>query len=291
MAREAGTALLLSLIPVNSGGGFPPNHPFPPGTGAAPPGMPTVPPPLPPPLPPPPPPPPDGGTGVPLGGFDAPPPELDAPKVPPPLLHYPAVASLQLTIPEDDEWVEVFRRLLDDLPAHVLGSAYWNTSPIDPRGGYRCVINRQVHLIEFINNAWYLVERHFDSELRQYIHHTRDSLQIECENPLRLSWWLSEDRENPETLPPTTAPIQTEEAIEQIKEDIQLNPTPPDPVNELTEAFRRLTPIHTEFTPAKPAISTTPIHAPMATTPLTGALKGVSPTVFTGDCAKSKQFL
>ncbi|KAH8999741.1 hypothetical protein EDB92DRAFT_1940537 [Lactarius akahatsu] len=201
------------------------------------------------------------------------------------------VASLQLVFPEDDSWVEVFRRFSDDLPEHVLGAAYWNTSPVDPRGGYRCVVDNRVHLIEFINHAWYIVERHFNSELGLHIHRTRNSLRIERENPLGLGWWSSEDENNPERLPPATAPVQTEEPIEQIEEDVQLDSTLPDPVEELTEAFRRLTLVHTDPPYTLPIFSATPPVTPMAAAPLTGALKGVTPTTFAGDRAESEQFL
>src|SRR5271170_7860097 len=83
-------ALLSSLFPSNSGGGFPPRRPCP-GTWGAPAG---AAPPAAGPPPPPPPPPPLGGTGalplgVPLGGFAVPLLPLGAalpPEVPPPLV-------------------------------------------------------------------------------------------------------------------------------------------------------------------------------------------------------------
>ncbi|KAH9030739.1 hypothetical protein EDB85DRAFT_2146471 [Lactarius pseudohatsudake] len=246
------------------------------------------------------------------------------------------VASVQLQFPEDDGWIEVIRRWADDLPAHVLGPAYWNTSPTDRHGGYRCVLGQKVFLLEFINDAWYLVEQHYDTDLGQHITRTRNSLRIDRENELNLGWWLPEDEANPERLPLPAAPIPivieeqqiAEEQLEYVDEDIILPDPPlpvpivpdlPDPVEDLTAAFSRLTPIHVDLTLLEETIApaTVPIfptyaavvsgsrpqtHIPtppaapppivsMTAVPLTGALKGTPPTIFAGNRAESVQFL
>ncbi|KAH8993766.1 hypothetical protein EDB92DRAFT_1944462 [Lactarius akahatsu] len=223
----------------------------------------------------------------------------------------PAVASLYLDYPENnDKWVEVLRCWEDDFPAHVLGSAYWNTSPTDPHGGYHCVVGQQVFLLEFINNAWHFVERHFDTDLGHHIHRTRRSTALDRENALDLGWWLPEDEANPDRLPPAVAPVpaeepQAEEQLEYIDKDISLDLPLPDPIEELTEAFCRLTPIHVNLAlvessaptpmPTVPTVPlapcTTPVIVPMATAPLTGALKGTPPTLFAGSRVESDQFL
>ncbi|KAH8989831.1 hypothetical protein EDB92DRAFT_1947048 [Lactarius akahatsu] len=157
--------------------------------------------------------------------------------------------------------------------------------------GYRCVLGQKVYLVEFINDAWYLVERHFDTELGQHIHCTRSSLAVERENPLGLGWWLPDDEANPERLPTPIAPVPVEEEpLEYIEDDVVLNPQPTDPVEELTEAFRRLTPIHTK-PPSPTFIPVAPQSIPMAAAPLTGALKGTPPTLFAGNRSESEQFL
>ncbi|KAH8999740.1 hypothetical protein EDB92DRAFT_1940535 [Lactarius akahatsu] len=126
---------------------------------------------------------------------------------------------------------------------------------------------------------------------REHIHRTRSSLAIERENPLGLGWWLPDDEANPERLPTPVAPVPIEEEpLKYIEDDVVLNPQPVDPIEELTEAFRRLTPVHTEppspaFTPEVPQI------IPMATALLTGALKGTPPTLFAGNRSESEQFL
>ncbi|KAH8999572.1 hypothetical protein EDB92DRAFT_2008452 [Lactarius akahatsu] len=221
------------------------------------------------------------------------------------------MASLRLQFPkDDDEWIEVLHRWEDDLPAHVLGSAYWNTSPTDPHRGYCCVVGQQVFLLEFINDVWHFIERHFDTDLGHHIHRTQRSAALDRENALDLGWWLPEDEANPDRFPPaiTPAPIEEpreEEQLEYIDEDISLDLPLPDPVDELMEAFRRLTPIHVDLalvdssvptpTPTVPTASfapcTTPTVVPMATAPLTGALKGTPPALFTGNCTDSEQFL
>ncbi|KAH8985814.1 hypothetical protein EDB92DRAFT_1949678 [Lactarius akahatsu] len=215
---------------------------------------------------------------------------------------------LHIQFPEDDAWVEVFRHFSDDLPAHILRPAYWNTSPTNRHRGYRCIVGQKVYLFEFINDAWYFIEQHFDADLEQHIFHTRNSLRIDHENDLGLGWWLPEDKENPERLPPMTVPVPVEERsiekepLEHPEEDVTFT-YPSDPVEELTEAFRHLTPIHTDLALVEPITPTeTPVvpvpfapsmspPAPMATVPLSGALKGTTPTVFTGERAESAQFL
>ncbi|KAH9063700.1 hypothetical protein EDB83DRAFT_2519861 [Lactarius deliciosus] len=112
--------------------------------------------------------------------------------------------------------------------------------------------------------------------------------------------------------PVTGENLPKEDQLEYIDEDVAA----PDPIKELTTAFHRLTPIHTDTTlieediepatrpipgpitstifdihacPVVPAIPTT---APaMAAVPLTGAFKGAAPTTFTGNRTESEQFL
>ncbi|KAH9041465.1 hypothetical protein EDB83DRAFT_2641797 [Lactarius deliciosus] len=228
--------------------------------------------------------------------------------------------SLQLQFPEDDQPVEVFRRWHDDLPTHILGAAYWSHSyrdgrRLNARPGYRVHINGNAHYVEFINHAWYHLEKQDDDFV------TRRSHQIARENSIGLGWWNSDDEENPERLPPTTAPEPVtgdgphEDQLERIEETI----TVVDPIEELTTAFAQLTPIHidaalieedieptinlapdpitptifaTYIVPAIPAVPVAPIAAPaMAAAPLTGAFKGAIPTTFAGNRAESKQFL
>ncbi|KAH9033976.1 hypothetical protein EDB83DRAFT_2649853 [Lactarius deliciosus] len=227
---------------------------------------------------------------------------------------------LQLQFPEDDQPVEVFRRWHDDLPAHVLGAAYWSHSyrdgrRLNARPGYRVHINGNAHYVEFINHAWYRLEKQDDDFV------TRRSHRIARENSIGLGWWNSDDEENPERLPPTTAPEPVtgdgphKDQLEHVEETIAVV----DPIEELTTAFAQLTPIHvdaalieedieptinlapvpitptifaTYVVPAIPAVPVAPIATPaMATAPLTGAFKGAIPTTFAGNRAESEQFI
>ncbi|KAH8986575.1 hypothetical protein EDB92DRAFT_2021182 [Lactarius akahatsu] len=132
------------------------------------------------------------------------------------------------------------------------------------------------------------------------------SVALDRENALDLGWWLPEDEANPDRLPIPIAPIPVNELVqpeyrEYIDKDIPLDLPLPDPVKELTEAFRRLTPIHVDLalvessthapTPTVSAVPSAPPVVSMAAAPLTGALKGTPPTLFTGNRADSEQFL
>ncbi|KAH9159247.1 hypothetical protein EDB89DRAFT_2084198 [Lactarius sanguifluus] len=156
------------------------------------------------------------------------------------------VASLHLEFPEDDEqFIEVFRRWNDDLPAHVLGTAYWSHAFrdgrwLDARQGYRAHINGHAFYVEFINHAWYILEKHEDDFV------TKPSLRIVRENSYGLGWWNEDDADNPDRLLPATVPEpvigggpQEEDHLEYIDEDVIVA----DPITELTTTFRRLTPI------------------------------------------------
>ncbi|KAH9080258.1 hypothetical protein EDB83DRAFT_2310543 [Lactarius deliciosus] len=242
------------------------------------------------------------------------------------------VASLTLDLPDDDRLVEVFQRWHDDLPAHVLGKAYWSHAVrdgqrLDARQGYRVHINGNTFYVEFINHAWYLLEKRGDEFV------TKRSLRIERENEIGLGWWNNTDKEHPERLPATRAPEPTdppeEGQLEYINEDVVIS----DPVDELTAAFRHLTPIPIDLPlvdespepePTEPQnvaiITSEPINAsapvitpsipvvptiapvitpavPMATpgsssTPSSGGkLSGNAPRIFDGMRDKSKTFI
>ncbi|KAH9028636.1 hypothetical protein EDB84DRAFT_1606142 [Lactarius hengduanensis] len=180
-------------------------------------------------------------------------------------------------------------------PSHVLGTAYWNSSLTDAHGRYRCLIGQKVFLLKLINDSWYLIEQHYDSDLRQHIYRTQSDCQVPRDNELSLGWWPPEDETHLAQLPVATAPLpiadQQEGQLEYIEEDIVLPdllvpivPDPVDPIEELTNAFRRLTPIHIDLTLLEE--STTPVFVPalpiptalpppivsMAAVPLTTAL-------------------
>ncbi|KAH9015952.1 hypothetical protein EDB83DRAFT_2528882 [Lactarius deliciosus] len=218
------------------------------------------------------------------------------------------VASLQLTFPDDEnEYVEVFRRRTDDLPAHVCGTAYWHSVPYrDRRPGYRVHIQGHATYVEFINDAWHILEKRGD----EFVTRARD--RIHFENSVGLGWWNNDDEQNPQQLP-TLA--RDEEPLQHISTELPN----PDLVEQLTTAFRQLTPIHidvdlveeisdeeppttraapvTATLPAFPAYAYVPPIAPVPPTtmatraPLMGSLKGTAPNVFTSDRKKSDQFL
>ncbi|KAH9009448.1 hypothetical protein EDB85DRAFT_1903063 [Lactarius pseudohatsudake] len=225
------------------------------------------------------------------------------------------VASITAHFPENNDWVEIYRRRHDDLPAHVLGVAYWHQAEIygvlDRRPGYRAQINRVFHYIEFVNHSWHILEKQGDEFV------TRNSLRIACENTYNLGWWNGTDEENPErrttpTVLPDPEPIHIDEEVV-------------DPIDELADTFQALPPISVptgltnsddEEPAAQPVSATLPVFPTYATAtivappppirpltpvtpvilmaappPLTGSLKGITPTIFAGDREKSKQFL
>ncbi|KAH9024990.1 hypothetical protein EDB83DRAFT_2320022 [Lactarius deliciosus] len=228
---------------------------------------------------------------------------------PPELGYRSKVASLELTLDPEDQLVEVERRVLDNLPAHVKGTAYWKTSLTDRQGGYYCVIKNQVAPVEFINDAWYGLER------RGFDFFTKDSYRISRDNVVGLGWWDPADPENPEQLLTPRAPSpanlppddeETKSTEEPVDNTLALE------VDILTTALSPIAPLQgllplTTNTPAPvilPQITATITSGPtpITTIPPTappmasgsraagGKLSGNTPTTFDGDRSKSKKF-
>ena len=110
------------------------------------------------------------------------------------------MASITLDIEPGNQWTEVTRRETDNLPPHVKGTAYWGTSITDLEGGYRVSYQGEAVHVEFINNAWYGLER------RGFTFYTNESQHVLRHNIAGLGWWNPEDPQNPKYLPPACAP-------------------------------------------------------------------------------------
>jgi len=93
------------------------------------------------------------------------------------------VVSITLDINSEDQWMEVTRREFDNLPPHIKGTAYWGTSITDPEGGYHVSYKGEAVHIEFINNAWYGLER------RGFTFYTNESQCVLRHNVAGLGWW------------------------------------------------------------------------------------------------------
>ena len=223
------------------------------------------------------------------------------------------MASLQLEIPDDDSSVLVLRRVFDDLPAHVKGSAFWQQRTSHTAGYYFTHPNEAGHPItepvEFINHSWYGLA--YVSSIRKYT--TRLSYRIARGNIAGLGWWNPEDPQNPERVvppsEPTTrsgyrAPASSDSSPESVHTPQQLSdndeprsPTrtePPPSIAAITIAAAPLTPPRnpTPLPPPPPP----PINVPMAAPPPAPAnnhagLKGVAPSIFSGDRSRSDAFL
>ena len=92
------------------------------------------------------------------------------------------------------------RRESNDLPPHVKGNAYWGTSITDPEGGYHVSYQGEAVHVEFINNAWYGLER------KGFTFYTNKSQRVLRHNIVGLGWWNPNNPQNPKYLPPARAP-------------------------------------------------------------------------------------
>ncbi len=190
------------------------------------------------------------------------------------------MASITLNIEPGNQWTEVTRRETDDLPPHVKGTAYWGTSLTDPEGGYRVSYQGEAVYVEFINNAWYGLER------RSFAYFTNESQQVLRRNIAGLGWWNPNDPQNPEYLPPARAPTlcsspeSTHTPVSDRSEN--LSPTEPtEPVNTNTSIDVNI--LTTALTPVVSLQGTLPltpdVPAPIITPQIAAAiLSGQTPS-------------
>ncbi len=207
------------------------------------------------------------------------------------------MASITLDIEPGNQWTEVTRRESDDLPPHVRGTAYWGTSITDPEGGYCVSYQGEAVHVEFINNAWYGLER------RGFTFYTNESQCVLRCNIAGLGWWNPNDPQNPKYLPPVCAPTpcSSPESTHMPISDHSENLSPAEPtkpvntnmsidINILTTA---LTPVVSlqgtlPLTPDAPTpviipqiaaailSSQNPIHAPLPSHPMSAGATGTS---------------
>ncbi|KAH9040624.1 hypothetical protein EDB85DRAFT_2140308 [Lactarius pseudohatsudake] len=225
---------------------------------------------------------------------------------------HPVLVNLKLTESKFSD--EVLRRWSDDLPAHVQGNAYWFTATrdgqrLDAQPGYRVHIQRNSYYVEFINDAWYILEKRGEDFV------TRASNRVGRLNEGGLGWWNDTDEANPECVDISVENVNAAELAEHIErltntfahlpsitvqtgltdsEDESMGNVPQThtvlPIFPTYAHVTTGTPF-APFIPHVPAAPITPFPLMAAPAPLTGSLKGIPPTVFTGDRGKSKQFL
>ncbi len=214
------------------------------------------------------------------------------------------MASITLDIEPGDQWTEVTRRETDNLPPYVKGTAYWRTSITDPEGGYCVTYQRNEVHIEFINDAWYGLEK------RGFTFFTNESQRVQRNNIIGLGWWNPDNPQNPEYLPPACAPTpcSSPESMNTSSSNHSENLSPAEPIeptntntsidiNILTTALTPVISLQgtlplTSDAPApviipqiaaailsgqNPSITQqNPIHAPLPSHPMSAAATGTS---------------
>jgi hypothetical protein len=217
------------------------------------------------------------------------------------------VASLTLTFPSEDRLIPVQRRLVDDLPAHVKGSAQWLTQPGKAPGYYATSESNKLEPVEFINNEWYhlaYIQRAFG---------TRTGLVLE-RGHWELGYWHLTDPQHPDYANPSrtasrtgyrydpsgfssdsagssTASAHSAVSIQSIHDPG--SPAVPDPtpsIDVVTASFGPTAPpVTTPVHPPSPPDISMSANATTISTPNNG-LKGVAPVIFNGDRSKSDSF-
>ena len=104
------------------------------------------------------------------------------------------MASITVTWQPADGFTPITRRLTDDLPPHVKGTAYWINHETCPSGYYYAEPNQEPVPIEFINDAWYIL--HFSCT--ECIYGTGASYRVDPNNSnVGLGCWCENDPTNP----------------------------------------------------------------------------------------------
>lgn len=116
------------------------------------------------------------------------------------------MASITVTWQPNDGFTPVTRRLTDDLPPHIKGTAHLVTHSTRPGGYYYNEPGQEPVPVEFIDNVWHIL--HFSHIER--IYGTRQSYQIDPNNQnVGLGHWLKNDPANLNNQPTQTIHVQT----------------------------------------------------------------------------------
>ena len=115
------------------------------------------------------------------------------------------MASITVTWQPTDGFTPITCWPTDDLPQHVKGTAYWVNHETHPSGYYYKEPNQEPVLVEFINDAWYIL--HFSCT--EQIYGTRSSYQVDPNNRnIGLGHWHENDPANPNNQITPTIQIQ-----------------------------------------------------------------------------------
>jgi hypothetical protein len=213
------------------------------------------------------------------------------------------MASIQVLLLPDECITPIQRRLVNNLPAHVKGSATWLTQPGRAPGYYATAENNKLEPVELLNNEWYhlgYIQRSFG---------TRTGLRLE-RGTWGLGYWHLTDPQHPDFTAPSctasctgfcynpsgfssgssgssTASAHTAKSVESIHEPN--SPAIPAPTLSLAAAsvsFRPITVDPPENPPTTMSVNatTTTGSAP------TNGLKGTAPAIFNGDRVRSEAF-
>ena len=195
-------------------------------------------------------------------------------------------------------------RTKDDLPAHVRGITEFHRLGSIGTGYYlpqHISVNNKLEPLEFINNSWFGLV--FNPQQKGYF--TRSSLQIFADNKLGLGYWCITDPQHPDFKPVET-PIALSSGYRapsgSDSEDKQTPTNHPaeSPLFELAPTFPIEHNIHAaeardDQPPENPNNPEDPPNDPITNNMAGnggngGALRGMAPSIFTGDRSRSDAF-
>ena len=194
---------------------------------------------------------------------------------------------------QGDEAIQIQARHTDDLPLHVKGSAQWRS---DARSGPGYFIpatftsTRVPEPVEFLNNAWHGL---FYEHRRLW---TRASSAIpQRRNTFGLGFWGIHEPDHPDYQPPAEQSSTSAPPIEIDTIDPPELPQHTDPTIDVIAAgldqvasLQGTLPLDPPTTMSADATVAAPVPTPA---PTSGGLKGVAPSIFSGDRSRSETFL
>ena len=212
---------------------------------------------------------------------------------------------LTLELLPNDTYTRAPRRTKDDLPAHVRGIAEFHRLGGIGNGYYlpqHLSTENALEPLEFINNLWFSLV--YNPSQKGYF--TRTSLQIFADNKLALGYWRITDPQHPDFKPAETptasssgyrAPISSDSEDKQTPTNhpaesplFELAPTfPIEPIIRVTESQDSQPPEENPNIPEDPPND--PLLNNMAGNRGNGgALRGTTPSIFTGDRSQNDAF-
>ena len=194
---------------------------------------------------------------------------------------------------QGNEAIQIQARHTDDLPLHVKGAAQWRSDACSGPGYFIPATFTSTHIpepVEFLNNAWYGL---FYEHRRLW---TRASSAIpQRHNTFGLGFWGIHKPEHPDYQPPAEQSSTSAQQIEIDTIDPPELPQHPDPTIDAIAAgldqvasLQGTLPLDPPTTMSADATVTAPAPAPA---PTSGSLKGVAPSIFSGDRSRSETFL